>query len=34
MCLIMALSLGVFYPLTKKKLQQMNENKQSAKTEE
>ena len=34
MCLIMALSLGVFYPLTKKKLQQMNENKQSANTEE
>ena len=34
MCLLMALSLGVFYPLTKKKLQQMNENKQSAKTEE
>ncbi len=34
MCLLMALSLGVFYPLTKKRLQQLNENKYQEKTEE
>ena len=34
MCLLMALSLGVFYPLTKKRLQQLNENKHQEKTEE